>query len=193
MTAPYLIAGLGNPGPEYTWTRHNAGFRVLEELASGWRVEWRQGGRFRASLARVQRGGRSVWLVRPLTYMNVSGEAVGAVIRFYRVPFPQVLVIVDDADLPLGTLRMRGAGSSGGHHGLESVEAHLGTRDYARLRVGIGRVGEARDIAGHVLGRFAAEEVEVFERVLQQAVAQVTCWVEDGLEKAMARYNGPLK
>lgn len=191
--SPYLIAGLGNPGDEYARTRHNAGFRVVEALHRAWGGQGREVGRFEAWLCRTTRGGRVVWLARPLTYMNASGESVGALVRFYRIPLTQVLVIVDDADLPLGTVRLRPEGSSGGHHGLESVETHLGTRGYARLRLGIGRREDGpgvREITGHVLGRFAPAEAEAFERVLAHAVAQVTCWLEEGIQKAMARFNG---
>lgn len=194
VSLPYLIAGLGNPGAEYARTRHNAGFLVLEELAREWRIDWRQEPRFEASVAKSDRGGRVVWMVRPLTYMNASGEAIGAVARYYRVPVEQILVVVDDADLPLGSVRLRPDGSSGGHHGLESVETHLGTRKYARQRLGIGRLESGvRQITGHVLGRFSADEAEVFERVLRHAVSQATCWLDDGIEKAMARYNGSAR
>lgn len=194
MNAPFLIAGLGNPGAEYAQTRHNAGFLLAEALAERWHAGWRNETRFAASLAKASAAGRVIWLVRPLTYMNASGESVGEVQRYYRVPTEQLLVAVDDADLPLGTVRLRPDGSSGGHHGLESVESHVGTRKYARLRLGIGRTeAEVREITGHVLGRFSRAESEVFERVLAHAVAQVTCWLEDGIEKAMARYNGPAK
>jgi PTH1 family peptidyl-tRNA hydrolase len=194
VNAPFLIAGLGNPGAEYARTRHNAGFLVLEELARVWKVDWRREARFDALVARTNRPPGPVWLVRPLTYMNVTGRAVGAVARYYQVPLTQILVVVDDADLPLGTVRMRPEGSSGGHHGLESIEDHLGTRAYARLRIGIGRTDPAvREITGHVLGRFTADEAEVFGRVLPHAVEQVVCWLEEGPQKAMARYNGPVK
>lgn len=189
----YLIAGLGNPGGEYARTRHNAGFLLVDALARAWGIEGRETGRFEAWVGRVTRGGRVVWLARPLTYMNASGESVGALVRYYRVPVSQVLVVVDDADLPLGTVRLRPEGSSGGHHGLESVETHLGTRGYARLRLGIGRREASpgvREITGHVLGRFGEAEAGVFERVLAHAVAQVTCWLDDGIQKAMARFNG---
>lgn len=166
----------------------------MEELAREWRADWRSEARFEASVAKADRGGRVIWMVRPLTYMNASGEAIGAVARYYRVSVEQILVVVDDADLPLGTVRLRPDGSSGGHHGLESVETHLGTRKYARQRLGIGRLESGvRQITGHVLGRFSAEEAEVFERVLRHAVSQATCWLDDGIEKAMARYNGPAR
>jgi PTH1 family peptidyl-tRNA hydrolase len=192
VTVPFLIAGLGNPGREYARTRHNAGFLLAEELAREWRGEWKVEPRFEALVARANRGTRTVWLARPRTFMNASGEAVGALVRYYRVPLAHLLVVVDDADLPLGTVRLRAEGSSGGHHGLESVESHLGTRTYPRLRLGIGRVESGpREITGHVLGRFSGAEAEVFGRVLGHALAQVTCWLDEGIEKAMARYNGP--
>lgn len=194
MNDPLLIAGLGNPGEKYRETRHNAGFLVLESLAALWRVEWRDERRFSALVARGERGGCTVWLLQPQTYMNASGEAVGALARYYRVEPARVMVVVDDADLPLGTVRMRPGGSPGGHHGLESVEEHLGTREYPRLRVGIGRRDEAsREITGHVLGRFSGEEWEIFERVRRHAVAQLNEWLDNGIQKAMARCNGPVE
>ncbi len=196
VNAPCLIVGLGNPGSEYARTRHNAGFMVADELARGWRADWRDEPRFGALVARAGAGAslKTVWLAKPQTFMNASGEAVGALVRYYRVPIPQVLVLVDDVDLPLGTVRMRSEGSSGGHHGLDSIERHLGTRGYARLRLGIGRVDPGlREVTGHVLGRFAEDEVGDFARVTRHAVAQVVCWLDEGIEKAMARYNGSAK
>jgi len=194
MAGLRLIVGLGNPGAEHARTRHNAGFLLAEALARKWHAGWRRESRFHAELARAEIDGRTVWLLRPQTFMNASGESVAPVARYYRVPPDRTLVVVDDADLPLGTVRLRKDGSSGGHHGLESVEAHLGTRAYPRLRLGIGRRDPAvREITGHVLGRFTADEADVFEQVLRHAVAQVTCWLEDGIEKAMARYNGTIR
>jgi PTH1 family peptidyl-tRNA hydrolase len=191
---PLLIAGLGNPGEKYRETRHNAGFLVLESLASLWRVDWRDERRFSSLVARAERMGRTVWLLQPQTYMNASGEAVGALARYYRVEPTRILVVVDDADLPLGTVRLRPGGSPGGHHGLESVEEHLGTREYPRLRVGIGRRDEGlREITGHVLGRFSGEEWDIFERVRRHAVAQLNEWLDNGIQKAMARFNGPVE
>jgi len=150
----YLIVGLGNPGGDYARTRHNAGFMVVEKLAARWQAAWSHEKKFDARLARAQRGENQALLCEPQTYMNLSGQAVGSVMDFYRVPRESVLVVVDDADLPLGELRMRPAGSPGGHHGLESIEQHLGSREYARLRLGIGRQSAERQITGHVLGRF---------------------------------------
>jgi PTH1 family peptidyl-tRNA hydrolase len=193
MENRFLIVGLGNPGKEYVGTRHNAGFVVVERLARRWQVDWSVSRTYRARLAQSRSGERCVVLCQPQTFMNLSGEAVGKLARYHRVAAANTLVVVDDADLPLGTLRLRPEGSSGGHHGLESVEAHLGTRAYARLRLGIGRkAGDGREIADYVLSRFSAEEREVFERVLARAADQVECWLTDGIRKAMDRYNGRL-
>lgn len=185
-----LIVGLGNPGSEYARTRHNAGFVVLDRLAERWVVGWTNERKFNARLARSDRNGRRVVLCEPQTYMNSSGEAVGAVRAFYRVEKERLLVVVDDADLPLGHLRLRPGGSSGGHHGLESVEAHLGTRDYPRLRVGIGRKIGEREIRGYVLGKFDPAEDAVFEKVLTAAADQVETWLTAGIQKAMNQFNG---
>ena len=127
--------------------------------------------------------------------MNLSGETVGALVNFYQLlpPWPGLLVVVDDADLPLGEIRLRAGGGSGGHHGLESVGQHLGTDDFARLRLGIGRADGAREITDHVLGRFDAAEAALMEKVLDRAAGQVECWLAAGIEKAMNQFNGALK
>ena len=186
----YLVVGLGNPGKEYFQTRHNAGFLVTETLAGRWRSGWKTEKRFNARMARTDRNGARVILCQPQTFMNASGEAVRAVVDYYRVSPAQMLVVVDDADLPIGTIRLRPGGSSGGHHGLESIQAHLGTRDYPRLRVGIGRQSGAREITGHVLGRFSSTEAALLDKVLAAASNQVECWLDEGLEKAMCLFNG---
>lgn len=193
METLYLIVGLGNPGAEYAQTRHNAGFLLVERLAEEWRTSWMLERKFQSRVAKAERDGRRVLLVQPLTFMNLSGEAIGAVCSFYRVPPPQVLVAVDDADLPLGEIRLRPGGSSGGHHGLESVEQHLATRDYPRLRIGIGRrEATVREITGHVLGKFGADERELFAQVLAKAGEQIGCWLGVGIQKAMSQFNGPV-
>jgi len=186
----YLMVGLGNPGADYSRTRHNAGFLVVERLAEKWRAGWSYEKKFNARVARAERDGRRVLLCEPQTYMNSSGDAVGAVVGFYRVPLSKVLVVVDDADLPLGELRLRPAGSSGGHHGLESIEQRLGTRNYARLRVGIGRQAGARQITGYVLGRFDSTEAKLVDKVLNVAADQAECWLTAGIQKAMSQFNG---
>jgi len=189
----YLIVGLGNPGADYAQTRHNAGFLLVERLAEQWRANWELERKFHSRIAKAERDGRRVLLVQPQTFMNLSGEAVGAISGFYRVPPAQVLVAVDDADLPLGEIRLRPGGSSGGHHGLESVEQHLATREYPRLRIGIGRQDGLREITGHVLGKLGPAEMTVMEKVLARAAGQLECWLGHGLQKAMSQFNGNVE
>ena len=190
----HLIVGLGNPGRKYAGTRHNAGFLLVESLVQRWRGKWTTGKKFHARLARVERAGRALLLCQPQTYMNASGEAVGLLANFYRVPVGNLMVVVDDADLPLGEIRLRARGSSGGHHGLESLEKHLATRNFARLRIGIGRTASgARQITNHVLGKFSANEEKLLEEVLMRASDQVECWLDAGIEKAMNQFNGVVE
>jgi peptidyl-tRNA hydrolase, PTH1 family len=184
----HLIVGLGNPGAEYARTRHNAGFLVLEGLAERWRAGWTYEKKFNTRVARSTE--RRVLLCEPQTYMNSSGETVGGLVDYYRLPLTALLVVVDDADLPLGELRLRPGGSSGGHHGLESIEQHLGTREYARLRVGIGRQRGAREITDYVLGRFHSTESALVAKVLTVAGNQAETWLDAGIQKAMSQFNG---
>jgi peptidyl-tRNA hydrolase, PTH1 family len=188
----FLIVGLGNPGREYTRTRHNAGFLLVETLAARWRADWANERKFQSQLARTERGGCIVRLCQPQTFMNLSGEAVRSLVDFYQLPRPWsgLLVVVDDADLPLGEIRLRAGGSSGGHHGLESVEQHLATCEFARLRIGIGRKAGEREIADYVLSRFEADEAVLVEKVLAKAADQVECWLVGGIDEAMNRFNG---
>ena len=186
----HLIAGLGNPGEEYAKTRHNAGFSLAGKLAARWKADWKNERKFNARVARAECNGIRVLLCQPRTFMNASGEAVKAVMSFYRLPPEHLLVAVDDADLPLGEIRLRAGGSSGGHHGLESVERHLATQAFARLRLGIGRKDCAREITDYVLDRFDAAEAALMEKVLVRAAGQAECWLADGVEMAMNRFNG---
>jgi PTH1 family peptidyl-tRNA hydrolase len=190
MENMYLIVGLGNPGAEYGKTRHNAGFLLAEKLAERWRAKWTLEKKFNARIAKTERNEQRLLLCEPQTFMNSSGDAVGPLIAFYRVPLKQFLVAVDDADLPFGEIRLRPGGSSGGHHGLESIEQHLGSREYARLRIGIGRKDGAREITDYVLGRFSATEAKLAEKVLTAAADQVECWLNAGIQKAMSQFNG---
>ena len=185
-----LIVGLGNPGAEYAKTRHNAGFTLVETLAARWRADWANERRFSARVARAERNGVRVLLCQPQTFMNLSGEAVGALVKFYQLPLTGLLVTVDDADLPRGEIRLRAGGGSGGHHGLESIGQHLGSSEFARLRLGIGRVDGAREITNHVLGRFDAAEAALMEKVFGRAADQLECWLAAGIEKAMNQFNG---
>lgn len=193
MESLHLIVGFGNPGAEYARTRHNAGFLVVEELARRASASWNLETKFDARVAKVDRGDRRILFAEPQTFMNASGEAVGALVSFYHVPISRLLVMTDDADLPLGEIRLRARGSSGGHHGLESIEQHIGSREFARLKVGIGRTKDGqREITNYVLGKFSANEKKLLEKVLQRAADQAECWVADGIEKAMNRFNGVI-
>ena len=192
MEPMHLVVGLGNPGADYAKTRHNAGFLLAEKLAAQWQAGWNHERKFAARMAKAGHGGKKVLLCEPQTFMNLSGEAVAAVQQFYQLPLADILVVVDDADLPLGEIRLRPGGGSGGPHGLESVAQHLGSKAYARLRIGIGRKNEARQITGHVLGKFDADENAVLEMVLERAASQVECWLTAGLQKAMSQFNGAV-
>ncbi|MEY4918455.1 MAG: peptidyl-tRNA hydrolase [Verrucomicrobiota bacterium] len=193
MENVFLIVGLGNPGADYAKTRHNAGFLLVEKLAAQWKADWGNEKKFVARMAKADRSGQRVLLCEPQTFMNLSGETVGAVTSFYQLPLKQLVVAVDDADLPFGEIRLRPSGSSGGHHGLESIEQHLGSREFARLRIGIGRKDSARQIVGHVLGKFDASENELLEKILNRAAGQMECWLNDGLPKAMSLFNGKIE
>jgi peptidyl-tRNA hydrolase, PTH1 family len=188
-----LIAGLGNPGSDYAATRHNIGFVLVDRLAARWGANWDARKKLNARLARLERAGQKVILCEPQTFMNASGDAVGAVARFYQLPPARTLIVLDDADLALGQLRLRPEGSSGGHHGLESIERQLGSRAYPRLRLGIGRRTEDdREITDYVLGRFSTAELKVMEEVLDRACQQVECWLSDGIQAAMNKFNGAV-
>ena len=190
MENVFLIVGLGNPGAEYAKTRHNAGFLLVEKLAEQWQAVWANERKFVARVAKAERNGRKVLLCEPQTFMNLSGESVGALVNFYQLPLGKILVAVDDADLPFGEIRLRKSGSSGGHHGLESIEQHLASREFARLRIGIGRKDSSRQITNYVLGKFEVGESELLKKVLERATAQVEIWLMSGIEKAMSQFNG---
>jgi PTH1 family peptidyl-tRNA hydrolase len=190
MENMFLIVGLGNPGAEYAKTRHNAGFLLVTKLAERWKAGWTLEKKFNARVAKAERNEGRVLLCEPQTFMNSSGESVGPLMQFFRVPHNRLLVAVDDADIPFGEIRLRPSGSSGGHHGLESIEQHLGTREFARLRIGIGRKDGAREITDYVLGRFSVAESELAEKVLSAAADQTEVWLKAGIQKAMSQFNG---
>jgi PTH1 family peptidyl-tRNA hydrolase len=185
----FLIVGLGNPGAEYAKTRHNAGFLLVEKLVAKWKCDWANEKKFRARIAKSERDGKKILLCEPQTFMNLSGETIGALANFYQLPLEQLMIVADDADLPVGTVRLRASGSSGGHHGLESIEQHLASRKFARLKIGIGRKDSLREIASHVLGKFDSAENELMEKVLERAVDQIEIWLSAGIEKAI-QLNG---
>ncbi|MFV1993793.1 MAG: aminoacyl-tRNA hydrolase [Verrucomicrobiales bacterium] len=182
-----LIVGLGNPGRQYRDTRHNVGFLVVDALVRNAGAGWSAEKKWEAEVARA--GDR--FFLKPQTFMNLSGRAVAAMALFYKIEAPEILVVQDDADLPLGALRFRASGSAGGHNGISSIIDSLGTRDFARLKVGIGRrEGEgATELAGHVLGKFLVAEAPELEKTLDRAVEAVHKAVLHGLEAAMTEFN----
>jgi PTH1 family peptidyl-tRNA hydrolase len=185
-----LIAGLGNPGPKYKGTRHNLGFEVLDELARRHRLSFDTApADALAARWREAPGGDQALLVKPLTFMNLSGHAVGALVRYFRVEVPGILVVVDEAALELGRLRARERGSAGGHNGLKSIAEHLGTEEYARLRIGVGRGDARRDLADHVLAKFEPDERPVVEETIGRAADAVETFLASGIGAVMNTYN----
>ena len=184
-----LVVGLGNVGEKYRGTRHNAGFEVVDRLAArhvprGWESSPAE-----ALEARWRRDDDPVLFVKPLTFMNLSGRAVQALCHYYKVALGDLLVVCDDVNLPLGRLRARASGSEGGHNGLRSIAESLGTIDYPRLRVGVGRGDDRRDLADHVLARFDPEEADAVRETIARAADAVEMWTDDGLAKMMNRFN----
>ncbi len=185
----WLIVGLGNPGRQYAGTRHNAGFHVVDRLAAAGGLHFDEQ-RSHAMLARGRIEEVGVALLKPQTYMNLSGEAAGAVARFFKVPPERTLVIFDDLDLPLGALRLREQGGAGGHRGMASVIAHLGTRDFPRIRVGIGRPAGQMPPEAYVLQDFSTDEKSLMEQTYERAVEAVRVTLREGFQMAMNRFNG---
>jgi PTH1 family peptidyl-tRNA hydrolase len=179
------VIGLGNPGAEYQGTRHNVGFDVVDELARRWDVRLRP---WKAIGDLAMAAGRGVLLARPGTFMNVSGEAVVRISAFHKVDPGNLLIVVDDVQLPLGRLRLRRSGSAGGHNGLKSVIEHLGD-GFPRLRVGVGRGDPQWDLADHVLSRFRSDEREVIAKAIERAADAAEVFVTEDIEAAMNRFN----
>ena len=193
-SALHLVVGLGNPGAKYADTRHNVGFMALERLAAAAGTTFRQQAKLQGLLAEVGQGTSRLRLLMPQTFMNESGRSIRAALDWFDLAPSQLLVVVDDMDLPLGKLRLRASGSAGGHNGLRSTISHLGTQDFARLRIGIGAPAEdpaerrARTV-GHVLGRFSAAEQPLLEAVLTEVEAGIGLIQRLGLERAGNRLN----
>ena len=183
-----IVVGLGNPGRRYQGTRHNIGFAVADEVARRRQAVF-EGGRGETLTARVGRGPGSLLVVKPLTMMNLSGEAVAAVAGFYKVDPAAILVVADDVNLPLGRLRLRARGSAGGHNGFKSIIGCLGTEEFPRLRVGVGRGDPRRDLADHVLARFDDDEGEEVTQAIARAADAVDTFLAEGIEAAMNLYN----
>jgi len=184
-----LIVGLGNAGARYDGTRHNVGFDVVNALAKRHGIELGSE-KFHAWFGQGQVGGERIVLLKPTTLMNRSGRAVTAAARFFKLEAKDLLVIVDDFALPLGRLRMRADGSAGGHNGLQNIIDESGSQEWSRLRIGIGEA--AGDPADFVLDRFSKAERTLMERVVDRAADAADCWIKDGVELAMTRFNGDL-
>ena len=185
----WLVVGLGNPGAKYESTRHNMGFLVVDKLAQNEKLKFNKL-RFKAWTATWEVGGEKVLLMKPQTYMNLSGEAVGQAARFYKIPADHVLVISDDISLPAGKLRIRAGGSAGGHNGLKNIIQHLGTDRFPRIKVGVGSPQQAEhDIADWVTGKPMGEDQKVIIEALDKAVAAILVLIGQGVDRAMNRFN----
>jgi PTH1 family peptidyl-tRNA hydrolase len=189
MVIPQLIVGLGNPESKYDKTRHNIGFAAIDALARQSQISLSENRRFQALSGEGASSTGKLRLLKPLTYMNRSGQAIRAATDWYKLPPESVLVIYDEMDLPLGRLRLRLSGSAGGHNGMKSAIAHLGTPDFPRLRIGIGRSDGEKDSISHVLGKFTPQETLLMSEVLQLVVDAVQYSLKHGVEKTMSIYN----
>ncbi|MBK8137539.1 MAG: aminoacyl-tRNA hydrolase [Chloroflexi bacterium] len=187
----YLIAGLGNPGPDYAKTRHNIGFMVVDELARRHALQFARSEK-RALAADGMVAGKRVLLVKPQTYMNESGASVRGLIDFYKIELAQLIVAADDLDLDFGKFRMRLGGSDGGQRGVRSIIQHLGTQGFARARCGIGRPPGRMDPAAYVLRPFLGEDIITAQLLVERAASAIESWLTDGLELAMTRHNGTV-
>lgn len=192
MSDRYLLVGLGNPGSKYEHTRHNVGFRTVEELARRYGLTFGKTERKAQSADGMIRE-RRVLLAKPQTFMNLSGEAVRALVDFYKIAPSHILVITDDMDIPLGTLRMRKSGSAGGQNGVKSVLQHMGTQEINRLKLGIGRPPGRMDPAAYVLEPFKGDDEITARLMIDRAADAAEAWLHDGVDLAMSRYNGSIE
>ncbi len=185
----YIIAGLGNPGAEYSNTRHNAGFMAIDAIAkkAGIGVTEKK---HRALIGKGMFAGEKVVLVKPQTYMNLSGESIRAVVDYYKIDCESELIVIsDDIDLDVGNIRIRPKGSAGGHNGLKNIISQLGTQEFTRVRIGVGAKKEGRDLVSHVLGKIDKSDTEVFEEAISNVVEAIETIMTDGVETAMNRFN----
>ncbi len=183
-----IVAGLGNPGSEYEKTKHNVGFMFVDALAEKLGVtDWKD--KFDAKIGEARIGAEKVLLVKPQTYMNESGQAIGPLMNFYKLGAEDLIVVHDDMDIPAGTIRIRKKGSAGGHNGIKSVLAHVGDEHFARVRIGIGRPMPGWTVVNHVLAPFVPEDVPKIDEAIKYLVPAVECMVTDDVDKAMNQYN----
>ena len=188
----YIIAGLGNPGKQYEWTRHNAGFMTLDVLADRYNIDVGE----KAHKALIGKGvieGNKVILVKPQTFMNLSGESIRSVLDYYKVDPSEFIVIYDDISLEPGNLRIRKKGSAGGHNGIKNIIAHLGTQEFPRIRVGVGAKPPRMDLADYVLGHFSKGEKELMEQAFQDGAAAAVSMMTEGIDAAMNHFNGAAR
>lgn len=183
------IAGLGNPGSQYAATRHNVGFMAIDRLADRWGIAVSRS-KCKALVGEGNVQGEKVYLIKPMTYMNLSGEAIRAFIDYYKAELSDFIVIYDDLDTPLGQIRLRYKGSSGGHNGIKSVIQHTGTEQFNRIRIGISRPAPGREVIDYVLSPFSKEETKLLEPVLEKTCDAVEFLLKEPFEKAMAKFNG---
>jgi len=188
---PYLIVGLGNPGADYRQNRHNVGFMVVDTLAETLNIPMRRV-EFRALVGKGSLNDDRLILAKPQTFMNASGQSVSPLMHFYKIPESRLLVVHDDLDLPFGTLRLRPFGGTGGQRGMESIVSQLGTREFARLRMGIGRPPGRMDPKDYVLHDFDPPQQEMLPEILQTAVDAIRRFIQNGIEKAMNDFNGSI-
>jgi PTH1 family peptidyl-tRNA hydrolase len=189
MIIPQLIVGLGNPEAKYDRTRHNIGFEAIDKIAYAWGASLKENRRFHGLFTEVGKNGQKMFLLKPLTYMNRSGQAVKAVLDWYKLTPQSVLVIYDDMELPVGRLRIRLSGSAGGHNGMKSIISHLSSQDFSRLRIGIGKSQPEKDTVSHVLGKFAPDEQKIVQEVLSLTEEAIAHSLKQGIEKTMSLYN----
>ncbi|MFB9758755.1 MULTISPECIES: aminoacyl-tRNA hydrolase [Bacillaceae] len=184
-----LIAGLGNPGREYEATRHNIGFMVIDELSKRWNIPLNQQ-KFKGIFGSGVVNGEKVILLKPLTYMNLSGESIRPLLDYYKIEVADFIVLYDDLDLPVGKLRLRTKGSAGGHNGIKSTIAHLGTQEFNRIRMGIDRPKHGMKVVDYVLGRFAAEEMSEVQHSIQKSADACEQWLSAPFLQVMNTFNG---
>lgn len=182
-----VIAGLGNPGKKYDGTRHNIGFEVADQLCEQLGLSWKKEKWGMVATSGV--GDEKVFLLKPLTFMNLSGESIRPFLSYYDIAPKNLLVIYDDLDLEPGTIRLRLKGGHGGHNGLRSIIDHLGTKDFKRIRIGIGRPKEGDSVVGHVLGKFSRQEQKVMKEVVERSVRAAEEWLTTSFEEVMNKYN----
>ncbi|HEC20328.1 MAG TPA: aminoacyl-tRNA hydrolase [Gammaproteobacteria bacterium] len=190
MSSPVqLIVGLGNPGPKYEQTRHNVGFVFVDELARSKGASFKPDNKFHGEVCKLSLGGNDVWLLKPNTFMNLSGKSVAALARFYKIAPETILVVHDELDIPPGQLRLKQGGGHGGHNGLRDIVAQLGSKDFLRLRIGIGHPGQSRDVSNYVLGKAPRDEQIEIDNAIDEALRTLPQILDGEMQAAMNRLH----